>query len=160
MASRPSWDEVWLSLADTMAKRSRCPTGAGAVIVDQNQRVVSTGYSGPPAGYQYERRDLYPSHTCEVYCLRSRRATSERDSAYLDCPASHAEANAVATGDRSRMEGGTLYVSSVPCWGCAKLLANCGVSRVVWRQGAADSYRDPRQVTEFLNRCGLKVWSV
>lgn len=153
--TRPSWDDVWLSLADTMATRSRCPSGAGAVIVDSHQRVVSTGYAGPPAGYRLP--DLPVNESCEVYCNRALKRTQDRDPAYLDCPSAHAEANAVTMADRSRTEGGTFYVSSVPCWGCAKLIANSGVRRVVWPQGDADSYRPLQVVVEYLARCNLDV---
>lgn len=154
--SRPTWDEVWLSLTDLMATRSRCPSGAGAVIVDPQQRVVSTGYAGPPAGYQLPAAPA-PDTSCIVYCQRAMKQDHQKDPAYLDCPSAHAEANAIASGDRSRMESGTIYVSSVPCWGCAKLISNCGVSRVVWQATDMDEYRPLQVVVEYLGQCGLQV---
>jgi dCMP deaminase len=160
---RPTWDETWLDLAKLMARRSRCPSGAGAVIVDTKQRIVSTGYAGPPAGYRLEDehlisdRPLRPDDTCQVYCPRANKTPNERDPGYQDCPSSHAEINAMSKANRSETDGGTFYVSSVPCFGCAKAVANSGVVRVVWPTTTADVYRGGDAVIDFLVRCEIQV---
>ena len=46
---RSSWEQTWGLVANVMATRSRCAlTKVGAVIVDKDNRVVATGYNGPP----------------------------------------------------------------------------------------------------------------
>lgn len=157
-APRPAWDDTWLALADLMAARSRCPSGAGAVIVDAAQRVVATGYAGPPAGMgthavvtgPYRSREDPAS--CAAYCARSATVPEARDPAYRDCPASHAEINCLGFADRTRAEGGTFYVSSAPCFTCAKAIANSGVTRAVWRASEADAYRNPDASVRMLHR--------
>ena len=48
---RDKWDRRFLKIAREGATWSKDPsTQVGAVIVDQDQRVVSLGYNGPPRG--------------------------------------------------------------------------------------------------------------
>jgi deoxycytidylate deaminase len=76
---------------------------------------------------------------------------------YSDCPALHAEANALSVCERSVREGGTIYITSNVCWNCAKLIANSGLKRVVVRVDAKFKYRNDETSCEFLEQCGLKV---
>lgn len=154
--TRPTWDEIWLEMADAMAKRSRCPTGVGCVIVDAQQRVVGTGYPGPPATYDLGEHE--DAETCEVYCpQRALTAAGEYDPSYSQCPSVHAEINALITSDRSRVEGGTMYVSTATCKLCMKAVGNSGVRRVVWNASDADEYRGADVVITYLERCGITV---
>jgi dCMP deaminase len=79
---------------------------------------------------------------------------------YDDCPSAHAEANAIARADYSRMQGATLYVSTSCCKGCAKLLANSGIVRVVYRHEAGRDYRNIEETVAFLEECGIEVVAV
>lgn len=81
----------------------------------------------------------------------------ELENDYSDCPSLHAEANALMRGDRNAREGGTIYVTSHVCMGCAKLIANSGLTDVVVRPRAADVHREPEKVYRFLDQCGITV---
>lgn len=59
--------------------------------------------------------------------------------------------------DRTLREGGTIYVTSHICFGCAKLIANSGVIRVVVAAERADQHRNPQASYKFLQDCGLTV---
>lgn len=151
-SSRPTWDEVWLHTAGAVAGRSLCSRAqVGAVIVDSSNRVVSTGYNGPPAGFDHG------DDPCYTWCPRGMGVTSlDRD--YSDCPALHAEANALMAADRSTWAGGTMYVLGDICYSCAKLIANSGLAGVVIQpDGKPRSYRDPETSYAFLERCGIEV---
>jgi deoxycytidylate deaminase len=83
-----------------------------------------------------------------------------RKDSNIACPTLHAEANALSVCDRSQREGGTIYVTSAPCFACAKLIANSGLARVVYR----DSERGRDRVRgseinplDFMDECGIKV---
>lgn len=76
---------------------------------------------------------------------------------YTDCPALHAEANALMRGDRVAREGGTIYVTSHVCMGCAKLIANSGLSDVVISAQHDGAHREPEKVYRFLDQCGISV---
>ncbi len=66
----------------------------------------------------------------------------------------HAEANAIVQAARSgvRIDGGDVYVTASPCWGCFRLLANAGIMRIVF----GEFYRDPRAF-EVASRLGIEL---
>lgn len=150
---RPSWDETWLECAHVMSRRSRCSRAkVGAVIVADDQTVVSASYNGPPRNFEAEG-------PCTNWCPRA-RGDSEPSPTYDDCPSAHAEANAIARADFSRMKGATIYVSTSCCKGCAKLLANSGIKRVVFQSEEGRDYRNPQETIDFLRECGIEVSEV
>lgn len=148
--TRPTWDETWLGIAGLIGARSRCTRrAAGCVIVTATNRTTAQGYNGPPAGLELT------GEMCSEFCPRATSKITSRD--YDNCVATHAEANALIQSDRSLHEGGAAYVSTSPCFGCAKLLANSGLKRVITRVLPQDWYRDPKGVVEFIIKCGLEV---
>lgn len=49
--TRPTWDSYFLNVAQAVANRADCTRRmVGAVIVDPEHRVISTGYNGAPPG--------------------------------------------------------------------------------------------------------------
>jgi dCMP deaminase len=162
MMNRPSWDETWMEFAIVMSRRSLCPSGVGAVIVDQRQRVISTGYTGPPATYKAWKVNGAEAvaWNCTRDCPRQKLDPAQRRRRIygLECPTVHAEQNALNFADRSRMEGGAFYTSSVPCEACCKAIANSGVRSVTWRATSADAWRGSQEQRSFLEHdCNLKV---
>lgn len=154
---RPSWDETWLCVADDVSRRSLCVRDqVGAVVTDRRNRIVATGYNGPP-----ERFD-HGEEPCVTWCARAQsvgvadQQTLPRD--YSDCPSNHAEANALNVCDRSVREGGTIYVTSHVCFTCAKQIAGSGLAHVVVRPKDDDAaHRRPETGYAILKRCGITV---
>lgn len=156
LAPRPNWDETWLSVARTIARRSLCSRDkVGAVVVSRSNRLLETGFNGPPSGFQHN------DQSCISWCKRSLMAQQSVSHGlaldYTDCPALHAEANALMRGDRVAREGGTIYVTSHVCMGCAKLIANSGLSDVVIAAQHDGAHREPEKVYRFLDQCGISV---
>ena len=203
---RQTWDETWLSVAQVIARRSLCVRDqVGAVIVSQSNRIIATGYNGPPATFG-------ANGPCTNWCTRStiqekivgwkatrafppgseitkdtdgltwlvsgfhkREFTDDLKIAmgmepiyeelavdYSDCPSLHAEANALSVCERIVREGGTIYVTSAICFGCAKLIANSGLWRVVVADGTGPveltkMHRNAEQSYAFLRNCEIKV---
>lgn len=151
---RPSWDDVWFTVAGIISLRSRCSRDrVGAVIVDAQNRIVATGYNGPPAGWPIDNAP------CIEFCQRAINGPSEEGRlTYSDCVSLHAEANALMVCDRSDRVGGTIYASSDICQTCAKLIANSGLSRVVIpRKNEVHAHRDSLMAYTYLELCGLAV---
>ncbi len=129
MHTRPTWDEYFMTLAVIASSRATCNRGRiGCVFVKEN-RVLSTGYNGSPAGQP---------HCTEpgVGCLQDERGTGCLRTV-------HAEQNAIAWAARHGipLAGSTCYLSSyTPCLACANLLVQIGCVRVVYRT----LYRDDR----------------
>lgn len=156
--SRPTWDEVWLHAATGIAGRSLCSRAqVGAVIVNIENRIVASGYNGPPSGFQHD------DEPCVKWCQRARTAANPHEVTalrrdYSDCPALHAEANALMAADRSTWAHGTIYVLGDVCINCAKLIANSGLTTVVIKPDGKDrSYRAPNKSYTFLEQCGVEV---
>ena len=51
-----------------------------------------------------------------------------------------------------RIEGATVYVTASPCWGCFKMIANAGITRIVF----GEFYRDER-IFQFSERLGIAL---
>lgn len=154
---RPNWDQTWAEMAVIVSKRSACiRTQVGAVIVDNTNRIVATGYNGPPSAYRVR------SDTCLSYCTRANNGpTPETIYTYTDCPSIHAEANALMFCDRKDRLGGTLYVTFPPCWTCAKNIANSGLARVCMTAFDKDAPPyDWSGAEDFIMQCGIKVQHV
>ena len=111
--------ELWLMrMAEVTSLRGTCSRLNVGAIIARDNRVVSTGYNGAPAGL----------HHCQHF------------DATPGCPRSvHAEANAIAYAARKGVatEGAEIYVTHQPCIDCAKLVINAGLLAVTW----ANSYR-------------------
>lgn len=109
---RPDWDTYFLNIAETVAQRSEDPkTQVGCVIVKDN-RIVSTGYNGAPAGIE----------------IGEEWHTAEKHKKVL-----HSELNAIIYAGRDKAEGATLYCTHSPCKECVKTIAAAGIKRVVYK---------------------------
>jgi dCMP deaminase len=54
----------------------------------------------------------------------------------------HAEANAIIQAAKNgvAIDGASIYITASPCWSCFKMIANAGITRIVF----GEFYRDPR----------------
>lgn len=115
-----------MHIAAAVAERSDCTRAkVGAVIVDRKFRIVSTGYVGTVPGQP---------GCLSGACPRGQLSAAEcpPGTAYDNCISQHAEVNALLYSDRSRHDGGTIYVTREPCNWCMKLLEGSGLHSAVW----------------------------
>lgn len=120
-----------------------------AVVVDANGHVLGTGYNGGPAGVE---------HCTEGGCPRvvnNVPSGTPYDYGPGLCIAIHAEPNAIMHSDYTDRIGSTLYVNGPPCFGCAKLISNSGVRRLVYLEDR--SRTDFAQSEQFMQTAGLIV---
>lgn len=132
--SRPTWDEYFAAIAQTVSTRSSCTRRqVGAVVVSPDRRVIATGYNGAPAGEPDCLSGACPRGRQDYAAVA---ASTDYDTPGTPgwCIAVHAEANALLYATRDT-KGATAYVTAEPCPGCSKLLAAAGVARVVWPGG-------------------------
>ena len=96
-----SWDEYFMGIALLSSLRSKDPnTKVGACIVDDDNKVVSIGYNGMPAGLDEEQLSWNKGEGL--------------DSKYLYV--CHAEFNAILnTRNGASLRGCHLYVTLFPC---------------------------------------------
>nr|NQU89883.1 cell division protein DedD [Bacteroidota bacterium] len=121
---RPTWDEYFMELANSAAKRATCDRGRSGCIIVRNKQVLVTGYVGSPMGLPH----------CDDVGHLLKKVTHEDGKVTQHCVRTvHAEQNAICQAARLgiSLEGGTLYCRMTPCRTCAMLIINCGISRVV-----------------------------
>lgn len=124
--SRPDWTTYWLDVARAVSARADCSRRqVGAIIVDERNRIVSSGYNGSPPGGPSCLAGECPRGASGV------PPESSYDTGPGACIAVHAEANAIIYGDPSRMRNGTVYCTDKPCTGCQRLIDGMGLG-VVW----------------------------
>jgi len=112
------WDNYFLEMCNIVSKRSKDPsTQHGAVIVDKNHKVVSTGYNG---GCRKIDDNLIDWSRPNKY-------------SYII----HAEENALWTANRKNLEDCTLYVTGRPCSRCMLRIVHVGISRIVFGDRAS-----------------------
>lgn len=138
------WDRYFLNIARETARRSNCVRRQHGAVIVKSRRIRSTGYNGPPSGHP---------HCDEGACPR---ATTDASSGwgYDTCIAIHAEANAILYSSPEEREGASIYITGVPCFSCAKFIANSGITEVV---AEGETYEDWDRVKDFLLRCEVRV---
>ena len=136
-----SWDEYFMGVAQLASMRSKDPsTQVGCCIVDEQNRILSTGYNGFPYGCS---DDLFPWE-------REGEDTKYR---YVV----HAELNAILNAGGKSLEGARLYVDLFPCNECAKAIIQSGISEVVYLY---DKYADTEETIaskKMLNSAGVRL---
>lgn len=122
---RISFDEYFMRMAVLASRRSSCERRqVGAVIVDGENHVISTGYNGAPKGLP---------HCSELGgCLRAKLGI-ESGKCHELCRGAHAENNAIIQCATSGniTKGATIYVTASPCSMCLKSIINAGITRIV-----------------------------
>ncbi len=116
----------------------------GAIIV-KDDRIVSIGYNGMPAGWE---------NNCE-YEIYEDNGEDEPEVILKTKPeVLHAETNAIAKLAKSNESGldATMFITHAPCLDCAKLIYQSGINAVFYR----DAYRSEDGV-QFLKQSGIKV---
>lgn len=127
---RPTKDEYFMEMVEVVAKRSTCVRrSVGCVIVDSNDRIMSTGHNGVPPGI---------THCTDKPCTG---AKCEPGTGLDLCWATHAEINAIMFCP-DVMKIGTIYVSCVPCMQCVKAILTTSAKRVVYKEGYNELHDD------------------
>ena len=130
-----------MKTAETFAELSYARRLHVGAIVVKDDRIISIGYNGMPAGW-----DNDCEHWVEDGDIGSGWKTKPE--------VLHAETNAIAKLAKSNESGlgATLFITHAPCLDCAKLIFQSGISSVFYR----DSYRNTDGVT-FLEKSGIEV---
>lgn len=113
-----NWDEYFMGVAMLSAGRSKDPsTQVGACIVNNENRIMSVGYNGMPAGCS---DDKFPWD----------RKGDTLDTKYpFVC---HAELNAILNFRGGSLKGCKVYCTLFPCNECAKAIIQIGISEIIY----------------------------
>ena len=121
---RPSFTEYFMGFAKQASSRSSCIRAqVGAVIVDINNKIKSTGYNGTPSkvisclekGLCYRVENNIPSGT-----------------RYETCQSIHAEQNAIIQAGEQICQNGTIYIYGHDqiCILCKRFIVQAGLKDI------------------------------
>ena len=132
---------AFMDVAERFAQLSSAVRLKVGAIVVKDDRIISIGYNGMPAGWDNDCENII-GYTKDGPVLKTKPEVL------------HAETNAVSKLARSNESGmdASMFITHAPCLDCAKLIYQSGISSVYYR----NSYRDVTGV-EFLKASGVAV---
>ena len=135
-------DYAHMKAAEAYAELSHAVRLKVGAIVTKDDRVISIGYNGTPAGWDNKCEDEIKWPNGEV------KFTTTKPEVL------HAEANAIGKLARSSEsgEGATMYITHAPCFECSKMIHVAGINKVFYR----NQYRNNDGI-KFLNQCKIEV---
>lgn len=134
---KEKFKRAYMQTAQTFAELSSAQRlHVGAIIV-KDDRIISIGYNGMPAGWSNVCEDVYEDGT-----LKTKPEVL------------HAESNAIAKLARSNEsgDGASIFITHAPCIECAKLIYQSGITNVYF----AEKYREDAGLN-FLATSGINI---
>ena len=125
-----------MNIAKEVATRSTCDRKFVGSVIVRDKSILATGYNGSIRGLPHCDEDGHLME--EGHCVRT----------------VHAEANAIVQAARHGhgIDGASIYVTASPCWGCFRLIANAGITKIVF----GEFYRD-QKIFEVSQRIGIEL---
>ena len=125
-------EKVYMEVAYQFAKCSYAERRQVGAVIVKDGAIISFGYNGTPNGFD---------NCCEVNDTTKREVL-------------HAESNAISKVAQSTISstGATLYVTTSPCFDCAKLIIQSGIKKVYW----TEAYRDLSGI-DLLKKANIEV---
>lgn len=139
MPDQNKLDYAYMDIAERWSKMSHAKRKNVGCIIVKDCQIISDGYNGTPNGFD---------NNCEV----ETRFGYETKPEVL-----HAETNAITKLAKSTQSSNsaTMYITLSPCFDCAKLIIQSGISRVVYKE----TYRDTSGV-ELIKKAKIEIVSL
>jgi len=138
---KPKLVQAYMKTAETFAELSHARRLHVGAIVVKDDRIISIGYNGMPAGWDNNCEDVV-QHSDDTTSLKTKPEVL------------HAETNAIAKLAKSNESGlnASMFITHAPCLDCAKLIYQSGISTVFYR----DAYRSEDGI-QFLKASGIQI---
>jgi dCMP deaminase len=136
--------DAYIDVAERFAQLSSARRLHVGAIVVKDDRIISIGYNGMPAGWD---------NNCEHETFQQDGTTSLKTRPEV----LHAEMNALMKLAKSNESGNgaTIFITHAPCMDCAKGIYQAGINEVYYKH----NYRSSEGL-DFLNKCNLKVTKI
>ena len=159
---KPKFQKLYNNIAHEVAKMSHARRlKVGAVIV-KDDRVISMGYNGMPAGWdnncEYKDYDLSKDFNGNYFPDPKNYYPFEDEKGRYGLKTRpevlHAEMNSLMKLAKSAESGedASMIVTHAPCMECAKGIFQAGIKEVFYRE----DYRSTDGIN-FLKNCGIKI---
>ena len=137
--NRQSWNDYFMNIAKLLAQRSSCDRAyVGAVIVNEDHRIIATGYNGSVGSKTPQCDDI--GHVMrDGHCIATL----------------HAENNCIAYCAREGipLKNSTIYITHFPSLTCTKALIHSGIIAIYYN----DDYRIDDYAVELLKINNIKA---
>jgi len=146
--------DAYMKTAEIFAELSHARRLHVGAIVVKDDRIISIGYNGMPAGWdndcEYEVEEFQTEYGVGSKHVKTGELKTKPE-------VLHAETNAIAKLAKSNESGmgATMFITHAPCLDCAKLIYQSGIGSVLYR----NSYRDDSGIT-FLEKSGIAIEQV
>jgi dCMP deaminase len=140
--------KIFMNTALLMAEMSNCVSHkVGAILVKDN-RIISTGYNGTPAGY---------INCCEKFSDYSSNLREEHHK-FSEMFEIHAELNAILSAAKNGLSTNEciLYCTLQPCNDCLKMICNTGIKTIYYKK-SYDKSTITEEVLTMLKKCNVKL---
>ena len=141
------YDLVYMNMAECVAQLSYAQRSkVGCVIVTPQGQVISQGFNGTPTGMDNCCEELECDSRYRYGCIRTAKIPvmsiefckgCERLKMTTKKEVLHAESNAItkcAKNGCGSTDNSTIYVTLSPCYDCAKLIIQAGITRLVYKE--------------------------
>jgi dCMP deaminase len=137
---KEKFKRAYMQTAQTFAELSSARRLKVGAIVVKDDRIISIGYNGMPAGWD---------NNCEDEIVDNQTVTLKTKPEVL-----HAEMNAIAKLAKSNESGmgASMFITHAPCLNCAKLIYQSGIGYVTYTH----EYRDTAGIN-FLSASGIVI---
>jgi dCMP deaminase len=151
--------DAYMDVAERFAKLSSAKRLQVGAIVVKNDRIISIGYNGMPAGWTNDceyKHYVFGNLPSDPWLFKE-EGVNQFYLLKTKPEVIHAEANAIAKLAKGNESGddSTMFLTHAPCIDCAKQMYAAGIKKVYYR----DSYRDNDGLT-FLEKCDIMVSKV
>lgn len=134
-------DCYFMDIAKCTAELSNCQSlQVGACVVSEHNRVLATGYNGTPAGSvnccdKFNKAKLTIKNAAGNAVPCSREVWRDLHHAWSLQHEIHAEVNCIISATRNNpvmLDSARLYVTTMPCDQCLKVIAAAGIKEVIY----------------------------
>lgn len=140
---RPDWHQLFLKIAYEVAERSTCQRVKVGAIITRENRIISMGYNGVPAGkthcvdhFQKLYKEIYYKKYPTYQDFTASQAFKDEHKEFSARHEIHGEMNAILFAARNgvSLEGANLYLTMTPCVPCAKNILQSGITSVYYHK--------------------------
>ena len=167
-----NWHEYFFEMCDITLKKSKDnSTQVGAVIVNSDHSIISTGYNDFPRGAIDEKDKLqlpeYPYRLTQFDKNKIKLIESRRERPLKYKWTEHGERNAIYNAARHgiALKGCEIYVHCTPislpcCTDCTRAIIQAGLIKVHYKgvKDIPDRWKEDCEIsTEMFKECGVEV---
>ncbi|AJS57655.1 deoxycytidylate deaminase [Paenibacillus sp. IHBB 10380] len=147
---RKDWDTYFMDIAYMVSTRSRCSRRHVGSVLVQGKKLLGTAYNGAPMGMpDCSEAGCMIAEDVELIEIDGKQQMIKKQRCIRTI---HAEQNLLLFTDRVDREGSMVYVTDEPCWTCANMLANSGITEIVFHRPYP---KDTNKVTHMMNSMGI-----